>query len=261
MSLLYNRVGVATATTGTGTVTLGSAIASGASINACSFQTFATGGASNAETVSYLILDSNGAWEYGTGTYTSAGTTLSRTLGQSSTGSLLNLSGSSQVFITARKEDIANAATTISAGGIATGGGDLSANRTITVTAAVQSDQETATSTTVAVVPGVQHNHPSACKCWGVTSGGGTPVLGVNYNTTSITDTATGRMVVTIGTDFSGANYAVAISHIGSTLNTLSPQISNGTQAAGSFEASATGTGDGLEDVQTGFMWACFGDQ
>jgi hypothetical protein len=107
MPKLYNRVGVATTTTGTGTVTLGSAIASGTAINSCGFQTFAGGGAGNGETVSYLILDSNGAWEYGTGTYTSSGTTLSRTLGASSTGSLLNLSGSAQVFITARREDIA----------------------------------------------------------------------------------------------------------------------------------------------------------
>lgn len=108
MSKLYNRAGVACATTGTGTVTLGSAIASGAAINACSWQTFGTSGAADGQTVTYLILDANGAWEYGTGTYTAAGTTLSRTLGQSSTGSLISLSGSAQVFITARKEDIAN---------------------------------------------------------------------------------------------------------------------------------------------------------
>lgn len=115
MSKLYNRAGVSTTTTGTGTVTLGSAIASGAAINLASWQTFGTAGVNNGETVSYLILDNNGAWEYGTGTYTSSGTTLSRTLGASSTGSLLNLSGSAQVFITARKEDIFSASETQSA--------------------------------------------------------------------------------------------------------------------------------------------------
>jgi hypothetical protein len=105
MAKVYNRAGVTTATAGTGTIALGSAIASGAPINSCGYATFAGAGAADGEVVSYLILDSNGAWEYGTGTYSSAGTTLSRTLGASSTGSLLNLSGSSQVFITARKQD------------------------------------------------------------------------------------------------------------------------------------------------------------
>lgn len=106
MTKLYNRAGHACSTTGTGTITLGAALGA-VSSNVCSYQTAATSGASNGELLSYLILDSNGAWEYGTGTYTSAGTTLSRTLGQSSTGSLLSLTASSQVFLTARKEDIA----------------------------------------------------------------------------------------------------------------------------------------------------------
>jgi hypothetical protein len=110
----YNRGGVATATTGTGTVTLGAAIAAGTAINACGFRTFASAGAANGETLPYLILDSNGAWEYGTGVYTSAGTTLSRTLGASSTGSLLNLSGAAQVFVTLRKEDVLNPARNLS---------------------------------------------------------------------------------------------------------------------------------------------------
>lgn len=104
---LYNRAGVTTTTAGTGTITLGSAIAAGSSINAGGFQTFGTAGAADGQAIPYLIIDVNNAWEYGTGTYTASGTTLSRTLGQSSTGSLLSLSGSAQVFIIARKEDIA----------------------------------------------------------------------------------------------------------------------------------------------------------
>ena len=98
-----NRVKVNTSTTGTGTITLGSAVAG--------FQSFADGGIVNGNEVRYTIIDGN-AWEVGTGTYTSAGTTLSRTLIESSTGSLLNLSGTNvEVFITMAAVDIDNLAT------------------------------------------------------------------------------------------------------------------------------------------------------
>ena len=94
-----NRVKVISTTTGTGTITLGSAVES--------FQTFSDGGILDGNSVRYTIVDTND-WEVGTGVYTHSGTTMSRSLEESSTGSLLNLSGEQEVFITTSATDIEN---------------------------------------------------------------------------------------------------------------------------------------------------------
>jgi hypothetical protein len=106
---------------------------------------------------------------------------------------------------------------------------------------AVQSEMETGTSTTLAVVPGRMQYHPAMAKCWGkATVSGGTPTLQENYNIASITDTATGQLTWTIGTDFAGANWACLATVEGASTalaNTdiRSTRLRSATQAAGSI--------------------------
>jgi len=98
MAVLKNRAKMSTSTTGTGTITLGSAESG--------YQTFADAGVANADVVRYVIEDGSN-FEIGTGTYTSSGTTLSRTVSESSNSdAAINLSGSATVFIGATAEDI-----------------------------------------------------------------------------------------------------------------------------------------------------------
>jgi len=98
MTLFFgDRIKQATATTGTGSITLGSA--------ETGYQTFSAAGMADTEETRYLIEDGD-AWEIGKGTLSSSGTVLSRTLTSSSTGSLLDLSGSAVVMCTPSSEDI-----------------------------------------------------------------------------------------------------------------------------------------------------------
>jgi len=92
--VLKDRVKETSTTAGTGTLTLAGAVTG--------FQSFAAVGDGNS--TYYAIADNaTGAWEVGIGTYTSSGTTLSRTtvLSSSNSGSLVNFAANPKdVFVT-----------------------------------------------------------------------------------------------------------------------------------------------------------------
>lgn len=89
--MLFDLVSFSTATTGTGTITVGSATTG--------FRTLAGASIADGTTVEYAIEDGTDR-ETGTGVVGGTSTTMTRVLSASSTGSLLNLSGIAKVFLT-----------------------------------------------------------------------------------------------------------------------------------------------------------------
>lgn len=87
----FDRVKFTTATTGTGDITVGSA--------SSGFKTPAGAGMVDGNDARYAIEDGT-AWETGKAVASSTATVFARTLEASSTGSLINLSGSATMFFT-----------------------------------------------------------------------------------------------------------------------------------------------------------------
>jgi len=113
-------------TPGAGAITLGAAIAG--------YQTFAAAGIADGNVVSYAIEDGT-AWEVGTGTYTSSGTTLSRTVvASSNSGSAISATSNAIVYLTALAADL-NALRSSGASGqvqYGDGSGNFSASGSLT---------------------------------------------------------------------------------------------------------------------------------
>jgi hypothetical protein len=132
---------------------------------------------------------------------------------------------------------------------------------------AIQSEQESGSDATKAVTSGRQHFHPSAAKAWGMAVGAGTS-LTVSYNITSVGDTGTGRLGVTIATDFSAATYAavVTVQRSATSLAEAGVEdcaIRNASMTATAFEIESwdhTATTMVAQDPAQ-YYWACFGDQ
>jgi hypothetical protein len=131
---------------------------------------------------------------------------------------------------------------------------------------AIQSEMEAGTDVLRAVTPGRFHFHPAACKCWGMAVGTGS--LTTSYNITSITDTGTGRLGVTIATDFSSTSYAI-IAQIQRGVTTLAEAdveqcaIRNASQTVTAFEIESydhTAT-TLVADDPAQYYWDCYGDQ
>lgn len=103
----------------------------------------------------------------------------------------------------------------------------------------------------VRVTPGV----------YGKTTGAGTPTLTAgSFNMTSITDAGTGRLTVTIATDFSDANYIVVTEHTTTDSTTAARITSVNAKAAGSFESDTySATTPTLADAIVGNDWVAFG--
>jgi hypothetical protein len=152
--------------------------------------------------------------------------------------------------------------TSVATAGLASGG-PITASGTVTVTGAVKSDQTTATSTSVAVTPAVQQNHPSAVKAWvnftGSTTNGAQTVNG-SYNVTSVSRTSAGNYTVTFAVAFANTSYACI----------SSTYAAGAVNAFGSFSSLATGSinanfvnllGPSAYDPTLGAGVVCFGSQ
>jgi len=105
MAKLANRAKMTISSTGTGNITLASAVAG--------YQSFLDAGVSDGDQIRYIVEDNSGAdWEIGTAAVSNNSTVLVRTVEESSAANnaALNLTSSAKVFIGVTAKDLDNAA-------------------------------------------------------------------------------------------------------------------------------------------------------
>jgi hypothetical protein len=126
------------------------------------------------------------------------------------------------------------------------------------LSAATQAEMEAATSNTVAATPSNTQYHPGVAKAWLHAAGDGQSIT-ASYNITSITDTGTGIINVTLATAFSDNTYNVcgtARSHYSVGLIVV---VEN-SPAAGYFQSGCRSTAGANVDPN-GYSFICHGDQ
>ncbi|MEN8983179.1 MAG: hypothetical protein ABF255_13530 [Planktotalea arctica] len=211
MIKLVNRAKMTTSTIGAGTLTLGSAVDG--------FQSFAGAGVTDGDTLRYVIEDGS-AWEIGLGTYSASGTSLSRTVSESSNAdAALNLSGDAMVYITAIAQDIQQPPSE---------GAFVDGDKTKL--------DGLASGSTFAIISGRA-----------VTSAGGTVANAYNLATSNV---GTGLYDYTFDTVQPNADYAVVATPEGANLSDINLAITNKTTSGFRIE-SRTGDNSGSVDVLT----------
>ena len=253
MVTLVNRAKMSTSTTGTGTITLGSA--------ETGYQSFADAGVADGDVVRYVIEDGND-WEIGSGTYTATGTTLTRTVDESSNSdAALNLTGSAVVFITAAAEDVfqgelfaenpssATAPTATGTNAVAIGN-DAVASGVASVAFGQQTD---ATGTNaIAIGSGAQATQPHAIAIRGTASARESTAIGVNNIASGAVAAGDGSIALN-GSYASGADsFAASITsnsssygatgQYGIAIGRQSKATGASSTAIGSFRATASGS-------------------
>lgn len=214
--VLADRVKETTTTTGTGTVTLLGASAG--------FQSFTVVG--NGNTTYYTISAQTGSeWEVGIGTYTSSGTTLSRTtvLASSNSGSLVDFAaGTKDVFVTYPAEKSVN----LDASNNATALGTPASATLTNATGLPISTGVSGLGTNVATALGTNVGSAGAV----VVNGGalGTPSSGTLTNATGLP----------LSTGVTG-ELGVANGGTGLSTTTAYSVVFTGTTSTGAFQASA----------------------
>ena len=129
---------------------------------------------------------------------------------------------------------------------------------------ATQAQQETGTSTTVAVTPGRQQFHASAVKGW-LKALSNSTTIEASYNVTSVEDTATGIMAINWATDFSGGDYCAVTSAVidqgGADSTTYATTVGATGLAAGVTRMYMARASDGALTDPSRWMCAVMGDQ